>query len=257
VCSSDLVATNSLLRVFALAADFLLAYSLLIIVAPFDEFRTFVADLPGLLNELFQLDLAGLWLSLKEDYPIVGEVAVELGSLFSSIPNLGPFIFLFFTLRLISTLIFGVSVSELGLGVRSYGNSLWKRIGGGLRVILGLITGPFLIFDLPAIYSRRTFKEFMTFTHTYISSKFIAILGLLLYLPLVVGFLLFSPLFQGFELPESIFLNDTPDKRVRVNANQAVAHDTGHPHIAGGIEFKSIRPDTGAELVDRLPIGEF
>ena len=214
------VATNSLLRVFALGADLLLAYSLLIIVAPFDEFRTFVADLPSLLNELFQLDLAGLWLSLKEDYPIVGEIAVELGSLFSSIPNLGPFVFLFFCLRLISTLVFGVSVSELGLGVRSHGNSLWKRIGGGLRVILGLVTGPFLIFDLPAIYSRRTFKEFMTFTHTYISSKFIAILGLLLYLPLVVGILLFSPLFQGFELPESIFLNDTPDKRVRVNANQ-------------------------------------
>ena len=213
-------ATNSLMRVFAIGADLLLAYSILVIVSPFDEFRTFVSDLPELLNELFQMDFPGLWLALKSDYPILGEIAVELQSLFSTVPALGPFLFIFVCIRFLSTLLFGVTISEIGLGVRSHGNVIWKRIGGGVRVLLGVITGPLLIFDLPAIFSRRTFKEFMTFTHTYLSSKFFAILGILLYLPLVVAIALLSPLFQGFELPEAIFINDTPDKRVRVNPNQ-------------------------------------
>jgi hypothetical protein len=213
-------ATNSLMRVFAVGADLLLAYSLLIIVSPFDEFRTFVADLPGMLNDLFQMDLAGLWMGVKDDYPILGDIATELQSLFSTVPALGPFVFLFFMVRFLSTLLFGVTISEIGLGIRSHGNMIWKRIGGGLRVFLGLVTGPLLIFDLPAIFSRRTFKEFMTFTHTYLSSKFFAIIGILLYLPLVLAVALFSPLFQGFELPESIYVNDTPEKRVKVNPAQ-------------------------------------
>jgi hypothetical protein len=115
-------------------------------------------------------------------------------------------------------LLFGVSFSELFLGVRSHGNAVWKRIGGVLRVGIGVFTGPFLIFDVPAVVSRKTFKEFMTFTHTYVISKFISILGVLLYFPAVIAFALLAPLVQGLELPEPIAVNDKLDMRVRVAA---------------------------------------
>ena len=220
IAGNSSYSTNTLVRLLAITCDVLIAYTLLVILTPFDEFRSFVADVPGLLSELFQIDWGGLWASLTEDYPFVGEVVKDVHALFSNSPSFGILLFLFISVRLLSTLLFGVSLSEAALGVRSHGNALWKRIGGGLRVLLGVITGPFLIFDIPAIISRRTFKEFMTFTHTYLTSKFFAIIGVLLYLPLVLAVALVSPLFQGFELPEPILINDRAEKRIKVVAQK-------------------------------------
>lgn len=114
---------------------------------------------------------------------------------------------------------FGASLTEVLLGVRSKGNALWKRIGGALRVIIGMVTGPFLIFDVPAIVSRRTFKEFMTFTQTYLSSKFLASLGIILVIPLMLAMAIFSPLIQGLELPQAIPVSDSLEKRTKVESD--------------------------------------
>lgn len=209
-------ATNSLVRVFAVLGDVFIAYILYIIFSPFDEFRAFVNDSPALLGELLGIEWSGLWAILNEEYAFVGEMLKDLYTFVSKTFQIGPFFLLFIMVRLISTLLLGVSISELMLGVRSHGNAIWKRIGGVLRVVLGIFTGPFLIFDVPAVVSRRTFKEFMTFTHTYLSSKFIAILGTILYLPLLVVLALLSPLLQGLELPEPIAINAKVDQRVKV-----------------------------------------
>ena len=209
-------ATNSLVRLLAVVCDLLIAYSLYVLFSPFDEFRTFVSDVPVMLGNMLDIEWSGLWASINEEYAFVGEMAKDLYSFFSATFHFGPLLLLFIMVRLISTLLFGVSISEGILGVRSHGNSIWKRVGGAVRVIIGIFTGPFLVFDTPAIVSRRTFKEFMTFTHTYSNSKFIAILGFLLYLPLLVAVALFSPLLQGLELPEPIMINEKLDTRVKV-----------------------------------------
>ena len=209
-------ATNSLVRLLAVVCDLLIAYSLYVLFSPFDEFRTFVSDVPVMLGNMLDIEWSGLWASINEEYAFVGEMAKDLYSFFSATFHFGPLLLLFVMVRLISTLLFGVSISEGILGVRSHGNSIWKRVGGAVRVIIGIFTGPFLVFDTPAIVSRRTFKEFMTFTHTYSNSKFIAILGFLLYLPLLVAVALFSPLLQGLELPEPIMINEKLDTRVKV-----------------------------------------
>ena len=209
-------ATNSLVRLVAVLCDFVLAYGIIIILGPFDEFQSFVSDVPQMLGDLLDLDWKSLWSILNEEYPFLGEMLNDLYSFFSSTFNIGPLVLVFILLRMISTLIFGVSFSEGMLGVRSHGNTIWKRIGGVIRVLIGVVTGPLIIFDIPAVVSRRTFKEFMTFTHTYVVSKFIAILGVLLYVPLVIAFALFAPLIQGLELPEPIAVNDKLDMRVKV-----------------------------------------
>lgn len=209
-------ATNSLVRVLAVLGDVLIAYILYIIFSPFDEFRAFVNDTPVFLGELLGVEWSGLWTVVNEEYAFIGEMLNDLYSFFSSTFQVGPFFLMFILVRLITTLLFGVSISEGVLGVRSHGNTIWKRLGGVLRVVLGIFTGPFLIFDVPAIVSRRTFKEFMTFTHTYLTSKFIAILGTILYLPLLVALSLLSPLLQGLELPEPIAIGEKVDQRVKV-----------------------------------------
>ena len=209
-------ATNSLVRLFAVICDLLIAYILYVLFSPFDEFRTFVSDVPVMLGDILGVEWNSLLAVVNEDYAFVGEMLKDLYNFFSVTFHFGPLFLLFVMVRLISTLLFGVSISEAVLGVRSRGNSIWARVGGFIRVVLGIFTGPFLIFDTPAIVSRRTFKEFMTFTHTYLSSKFIAILGVLLYLPSLVAISLFSPLLQGLELPEPIVINEKLDTRVKV-----------------------------------------
>ena len=209
-------ATNSLIRVIAVGCDVMLAYCLFVIFSPFDEFQSFVSDVPVMLGNLFDINWSGLWTVLNEEYSFVGEILKDLYKFFSVTFHIGPLILLFVMVRLLSTLLFGVSISEAMLGVKSHGNLIWKRVGGVLRVIIGVVTGPLIVFDVPAIISRRTFKEFMTFTHTYLSSKFITILGVLFYVPLIIALSLASPLFQGLELPGPIAVNSDLNKRIKV-----------------------------------------
>ncbi len=209
-------ATNSLVRVLAVLSDLIIAYTLFIILAPFDEFQIFIKDIPGLIQGVSDVDWNGMWLALNQDYPFIGELLTDLYNFFSLTFNLGPLILLFILLRVLTTFIFGVSISEVFLGVRSHRNAIWKRLGGILRVIIGIVTGPFIIFDLPSIVSRRTFKELLTYTHTYVVSKFYTILGVILYIPLLVAIALVAPLIQGLELPEPIAVNDKLERRIKV-----------------------------------------
>ncbi|WP_408095414.1 FHA domain-containing protein [Peredibacter sp. HCB2-198] len=209
-------ATNSLVRLVAVICDFLLAYSILVILHPFDEVRNFLDFIPTFVLSIVEADWQGMWEAFIVDYEFVGAMAEDAYTFFSNTLNPGPLVVMFMLVRLVSTLIFGVSISELLLGVGSKGNIIWKRIGGGIRVLIGMITGPFLIFDLPAVISRRTLKEFLTFTHTFLISKLWAILGSLVLLPLLVAMALVSPLFQGLELPRAIAINEKVDQRMKV-----------------------------------------
>ncbi len=250
ISSNSTYATNSLLRVIAVLCDLLVAYALSVVFMPFDEFRTFVADVPVMLGSLLDIDWNGLWSVINEEYAFVGEMLKDLYSFFSTTFNFGPLILLFFAVRLISTLLLGVSISEAFLGVRSHGNVIWKRLGGVLRVIVGMITGPFLIFDVPALISKRTFKEFMTFTHTYINSKFVAILGIIFYVPLLIMIVLLSPLIQGLELPEPIAVKDVLDKRVKVIKTDEAATEVVKTYEFSGFLNIGLEYDTqGISLV--------
>jgi hypothetical protein len=91
-----------------------------------------------------------------------------------------------------------------------------------LRVIIGMITWPFLIFDLPSLASKRTFKEFITFTNTFVASRIMTFVGIVLYLPLLVLLILVSPMVIGLELVEPIPFSTIVSKRVKaVTAGEA------------------------------------
>lgn len=209
-------ATNAVIRVFAVLCDLLLSYAILVIFLPFDEFRMFLDSVPEFIGSFIDFDWKALLSTITQDAGFAEDMVNDGLEFLSSTFHILPLLIVFAVTRIISTLIFGVSLSELFLGVRSDGNPIWSRVGGVLRVIVGFITWPFLIFDSPAIFSKRTFKEVITFTNTHVPSSFFAIIGILFYFPLIIGLTIFAPMFQGLENPEPILVNDKVDQRIKV-----------------------------------------
>jgi hypothetical protein len=218
VPSSSKDSANALIRVIAVAADLLLAYIILAILMPFDEFRSLIHSIPAIISSFLGPHWNELWTQLSKNYGFVADMLTDGYKFFDNIFNFIPLLTMFVIIRVITALFFGASVSELILGIRASGNTVWKRIGGVLRVLLGVVTWPFIIFDIPAISSKRTFKEVITFTNLYISSKFITVLGIIFYVPLILALTLVAPLFRGLEVPETILVNDVIDQRVKVSA---------------------------------------
>lgn len=245
-----LYATNSLVRVIAVLSDFFIAYSLLVILMPFDDVRDFF----GFLHTQLDFDWKGMWDALKGDLGYAGTLAEEILAFFQAYFHAGPLFLMFVLVRILSTFLMGVSFSEFMLGVKSAGNGIWKRVAGVVRVLVGVITGPFLIFDIPAIISRRTLKEFLTFTRTYVTSKFVTILGVTLFVPLMIVFAIMSPLMQGFEPPEPILVSDKIDRRIKAT-DAAVVEDVNPVKDKGS--YFGLELDYNANEVSIFPDFKF
>lgn len=211
-------AANGLIRVMALSADLLLSYIILVIFIPFDDFRNFLNYLPEAIGDLFDFKWENLWLMATEEAGQVTDVLKEIYNIVNEMVPVLHLVLIFFLLRLITTLLFGVSISEFMFGIRANFNRIWARVGGMLRVIIGMVTWPFLIFDLPSLASKRTFKEFITFTNTYVGSRVTLFFGIVFYTPLLIAILLVSPMVIGLELVEPIPFTATVSQRVKAKA---------------------------------------
>jgi hypothetical protein len=235
VLSAPTNSANAVIRVLSVFCDFLLAYIIFSIFSPFDDFRMFIDFIPDFFQGLFWESGSYLWSIIISEVPILEEIRKFLFEVFTELINFSfvdvdviALVVLYGIIRFFSTLFFGISLSEFFLGVRSEGHPIWSRLGGIIRVMLGLITFPLFIFDLPAIFSRRTFKELVTFTNIIIPSAFLSILGIIFYIPTLFLILLFSPLIQGLEFPKEIKLNTKIDLiPLPSKNNQEVALNSG------------------------------
>lgn len=216
-------ATNSLVRVFALTADLLLSYIIIVIFLPFDDFRNFLNSVPSLVAETLDFEWGNVWQMISEDAGQVTDIAKEIYLIVNDLVPVLPLIQVFFIIRLVTTVIFGVSISEFFFGIRANFNRIWARIGGMIRVIIGMITWPFLIFDFPSLVSKRTFKEFITFTNTYVASRVMTFVGIVFYIPLLLVIILVSPMMIGLELVEPIPFSTVVSKRVKAPVAEADA----------------------------------
>lgn len=223
VISAPTSSANAIIRVMSVCCDFLLAYSILSIFSPFNDFRMFLEFIPDTLGELVGMKGSYLWSALISDYPVLEEIRLFLMAVVTELLNLSSLeldfvslVVLYAIIRFVTTLFMGVSISEFFLGMRCEGRPVWSRFGGVVRVITGFVTWPFLIFDIPAIVSRRTLKELVSFTNVIIPSTLLSILGIIFYIPLLLLFLLFSPLIQGLEFPTEVAINSQIDPGVFV-----------------------------------------
>jgi FHA domain len=246
--------TNALVRVCAVLGDILVAYIIYAIFLPFDEFREFINFIPDMIADLLDIQWSALFEVVRADLNIPQDLINDLATIAPELQKLKFIFILFVLIRLTTTLLLGCSLSEAILGVRSSGNGIWARVGGVLRVIVGVFTGPFLIFDLPSLISKRTLKEFLTFTDTYLSSKLYAFLGFLFYFPLLLAMIVLSPLIIGLDVPEPIAVDDRIEKRVKVAKVEGAAEE--EPLIYSS-EFMGVRVPVKMSEVSVIPDFKF
>lgn len=175
--SSVSESSNTLVRVFALILEILIVLFSLTFLSPLKEFQNAVLIYPvkiWLLIKDMYTDFAKVHYDefLKEhvdkllkEVPAVNKGMDEVVEFLSNNPQVLYGIYLFILIRLVTPILFGVSIGQGMIGIRAAGNFFVKRITAIFRELLGFITFIFLIFDLPALFSKRTFKEIMTFSH--------------------------------------------------------------------------------------------
>jgi hypothetical protein len=247
-------ATNSLIRVMAVAADLLVSYIILVIFLPFDDFRLFIDSIPSLVAETLDFEWANLWHVASEEAGPLTDVLKELFTIANELVPVLRLILVFFVVRLLTTIIFGVSVSEFMFGVRGNFNRIWARVGGVFRVIIGMITWPLLIFDLPSLASKRTFKEVITLTNTYVGSRVTLFFGIVLYFPLLIALLLVSPMLVGLELIEPIPFNSMVSQRVKPKVD---VEDQNVPKTSEGSRYFGFTIVYKPSVVSLIPTFRF
>lgn len=90
-----------------------------------------------------------------------------------------PYIISYAVISIISAIIFSTSVPLFLIGVTTQGSFLEKRIKAFLRSILNLVTLGLIIFDLPILVGKMSFKEFVTRACIEYRSRFIKVLSML------------------------------------------------------------------------------
>ncbi|MFZ4715156.1 MAG: hypothetical protein ACOYL6_15650 [Bacteriovoracaceae bacterium] len=144
-----------------------------------------------------------------------------------------PFITLFFSLRIVSVLLTGVSPAQFCMGLKSHSNLLWARVGGVLRILFEMLTMPFLIFDVPALFSRRTLKEVLSFTGISMRNSLFRFMGAIIFIPCIFAFTFISPMFNELQYFETgvpyeevsvmVKKNKNKRKKIKKNAEEAAA----------------------------------
>lgn len=98
--------------------------------------------------------------------------------------------FLLFTGLPFGKLICGVKTVREDLGI------VLNRLTGLIRDILGILTFPLIIADLPALLNRRTLKEVISGNYFTLRNNYLQFISPILFLPLVAAGFLFLPFFQ-------------------------------------------------------------
>ena len=127
---------------------------------------------------------------------------------FSTIVNIYLCLFL---VRFYPTLFIGVSLSQWCMGIKAKGSFFWKRMAGGVRVSIEILLTPFLIFDLPLFFKKRSFKEVLTYTELISYRRPLSLVGVLF---LLIFFFIstITPLVGNNTLGKIYFLSQRPSE---------------------------------------------
>jgi hypothetical protein len=214
------IATSALLRVLSLICDVLIVLIIYSLLEPFDTFRIFLQDLPEKIwvhaRPIYEAELKGPLEQILKDVPGISEMIKDASNYWKSDYSIVLNLFILFaSLRLVTTLLFGVSIGQFLLGVRGYGNAIVIRLLGFIREIVGLITGPLLVFDLPTVFNVRSVKEVLTFTRVHTPSTLKSWMQCLVFIPLLLVLYFVSPMFQGLEIREEIMVKATTIRPIK------------------------------------------
>jgi pSer/pThr/pTyr-binding forkhead associated (FHA) protein len=209
---------NAFSRILAILADGLIAYSLFIIMENEDYYWSNTQLISDFIKDNYLLHLNPIIGQQLNQFPIIAKSALKA---YSTIDLYIGVFYLYLVLRLSSTLLLGVSLGQSLMGIRAYGNAIWSRLGGVLRIIFSIALLPLSLFDFMILFGKRSAKEVLSFTRVQINSKVRLFSGIFVMFPLVICFFLLSPLFKGFELKKTYIVkqDNKKTKKIAVETN--------------------------------------
>lgn len=203
-------------RLFAVIIDTSLSIASLFYLFSFQFFSELYTDISVLLNNTEVI--------VKSSVPI--SILVPAVVLY----------FIYMHLRFISTLLFGVSIGQYIIGIYAEGSSTWKRIGGSSRVVLEFFFAPFVIFDLPVLFKKRSLKEVLTFTGLVTKKSVTNIVAGALLTLIFIVIALISPLFANLAVFDNIDFNVIKSKQEKLsdksNFNQYRGYYSNYFHFS-------------------------
>lgn len=180
-------------------------------------------NIPGFIPRFFalcfNLTLTGLIVQMIFDIPSAEAGFIELQerakAFLLTIPELGLFtetfnsadpevlasILVYFVLEYFFSFLFGRSLGYTLMGIYENSGFISTRMKALLRTTLALLTFPFLIFDIPAFFRRRTLKEVLSFSSFGFHQSFLSYLTALLLLPAFLLVFLLADAFNKKDLP--------------------------------------------------------
>jgi len=101
----------------------------------------------------------------------------------------------YMALELAFHFLLGTSLPLFLAGVKEFSSNMFvARIKAVIRCVLGFITWPFLIFDLPLLINKRTFKEVLTFSHLHYRGPAFKYISLFIFYPAIILSVILFPL---------------------------------------------------------------
>ncbi len=135
----------------------------------------------------------------------------------SFLPTILAVYIIYIGLRLYVTIFLGVSLGQFIMGIRACGSFSWKRVGGAGRVLFGAILWPFLIFDLPLLWQRKTIKELLSFTRLKFEGMVMPVISTVIIVPALIVISLFSPLLENLTLIDGVKVEFSMKKKSKVD----------------------------------------
>lgn len=122
---------------------------------------------------------------------------------------------LYAILQILIGFLFGRSLGLIFMGINEDSGFIKKRIKSVLRSLIFFVTGPFFIFELPILFKRHSFKEWITRSALYQPSPWPGVFSaLLIFPPLILGLLVSSTFGQRETFPLEISsLRSTPTEQ--------------------------------------------
>lgn len=131
-------------------------------------------------------------------------------------------LFLFALFQLIFHLVLSVPPLYFIAGVKDReSNFLMKRLQGVARAIIGILTLPFLVFDLPLLVGKRSLKEFITRSHLSYSSNIKGKIKLLLLLHFIALIIYYAPIFSSDYFRQNILYQNITTNLTKTRAKNS------------------------------------
>ena len=203
-------AANAIVRFLGLIFDIVI-FSILTAVLPMQKkiltyIDTYLMQAIGFIKPLFEKYAIKYVDMAYKEVPALAKIQDEIVKGYKEEYYDYILLIIFFMIfQMLVSFLFGITLGQFFFGMKAKGNFVLKRLLAPLRVFFNYLLLPFfLLFELPTVFSKRSFKEVISFTHIEMVSKARVFITLFLIIPLMgVGFII-SPLFKDFTVPKPI-----------------------------------------------------